>query len=251
MKIYKIREKAEFPGAAFGLACIFLTQNLLEAVAAGSLLLFIYCVSFLFRELFSHNLPLWSVRGCNALLCGSLYCFFMKIAGVFLGLEPHALIVYWVIGALTETGEENGKYSIWNGIYEGAIFWGGMVVIGGVREFLASGYLAGFYLVSWEILTQSMTGLFAGCLLTGIWMGIFNGILHKKMQDREELPRFGIILIGISALESLSLGKCLAFSLLFAGAWQRLKFSQIPPSVQGIPAESLCTGILAMLLTHF
>lgn len=252
MKIYKVREETGLPAAAFGLACIFLTRNLLEAVGAGSVLLCICCVSFLLKELLLERLPLWSIRGCSALLCGSLYSSFMKIAGVFLGMDMYHPALYWVIGALVETkSEENGKYGIWIHIYEGAVFWAGMVAVGGFREFFASGRVAGFDLVSWEIFTQSISGLFAGCLLTGIWMGMFNGILHKKMQDRDDLPCFGIVLIGVSVMGSLSLGKWLAFYILFAGAWQRLKFSQIPLSVQGLPAESLCAGILAMLLSHF
>ena len=180
-----------YPMEAFALAMIVFTLNMQEAMLTGVILLFTTVLGMIVYQILDSLLPSWSSKASTAIFI------------VAVNISLHHIIVNWyfqygsdIQGSLLQlaVGLLVAKYVVLKEefdygrlLYEGALAYIGLILIGLFREFMAFGSVFNYQLANYGFMTESFLNVIIGLLLSGISIAILNHMFDYEVQGEESL----------------------------------------------------------------
>lgn len=251
-----------YPMEAFALAMIVFTLNMQEAMLTGIILLFVTVLGMMVYQMFEKLLPSWSSKGCTVILI------------VAVNISLHQIIVNWyfqynsdtlrsllqlAIGILIAKHVLSVKKNYYGRLlYEGALAYGALILIGLFREFMALGSIFNFQLADYGFMTESFLNVIIGLLLTGVAIAILNHIFDYEAEGDESLWVLipVVLLYQPFVLEPLpellsALIAIAATVILIYSVRMYLVFSNINRHFKKLPIDILSTSIIYMILMVF
>lgn len=251
-----------YPMEAFALAMIVFTLNMQEAMLTGIILLFVTVLGMIFYQILEKLLPSWSSKACTAI-------FILAV-----NITLHQIIVNWYFQYNSDTqmillqlmvGILVAKHVLFTEefyygrlLYEGALAYGGLILIGLFREFMAFGTVFNYQLAKYGFMTESFLNVIIGLLLSGIAIAILNHIFDYEVQGEESLwVLIPVVLLyqpfTIEAMPALisALIVIVITVILMYSVRMYLVFSNINRNFKKLPIEILSTAIIYMVLMVF
>ncbi|HHU72107.1 MAG TPA: hypothetical protein GXZ21_08755 [Clostridiales bacterium] len=251
-----------YPMEGFALAMIVFTLNMQEAMLTGIILLFTTVLGMIVYQMLEKLLPSWSSKACTAILI------------VAVNLSLHQIIINWyfqynsdterillqlVVGILIAKHVLSIKEFYYGRLlYEGALAYGSLIVIGLFREFMAFGKVFNFQLADYGFMTESFSNVIIGLLLTGIAIAILNHIFDYEVTGDESLwVLIPVVLLyqpfTIEALPELAsaLIAIIATVVFMFSVRMYLVFSNIKGCFKKLPTELLSASFIYMILMVF
>ena len=254
--------KVNFPAEAFALGIILLSAKMLDAFAFGVLVIFAAVLAEWLKNLLEGRLPRWSLYASVVIASGAVLSSAFGWADFFLGSEKGWMSMLYggLIGLLAGKACMDAEWEADYGsvIWESSLVWGGWILCGIFREFLASGTVAGNFLTAPFFKSASFSQTAFGLLAAGMVLAAIHAMLHKKYYGSDSI----LVLLPVVCLSqpfafpmhSQFLGMLLAgaVTLVIAVSVRKIiAFSQTTPAFQKLPVELLSTGIVYLVLSTY
>lgn len=251
-----------YPMEGFALAMIVFSLSMQEAMLTGIILLFVTVLGMVVYQIFEKLLPSWSSKACTAIFI------------VAVNLSLHQIIVNWyfqynsdtqrillqlAVGVLISKHVLSIKEFYYGRLlYEGALAYGALILIGLFREFMAFGTIFNFQLADFTFMTESFQNVIIGLLLSGVAIAIINHIFDYEVEGNESLwVLIPVVLLYqpfiLDTLPELlsALIAIIATVILIFSVRMYLIFSNINRHFKKLPIELLSTSIIYMILLVF
>ncbi|NLZ83076.1 MAG: hypothetical protein GX915_05375 [Clostridiales bacterium] len=251
-----------YPMEGFALAMIVFTLNMQEAMLTGIILLLVTVLGMIVYQIFEKLLPSWSSKACTAIFIVAVNLSLQQIIVNWYfhnNSDTERILLQLAVGALIAKhvlSIEDFYYG--RLLYEGALAYGGLILIGLFREFMALGSIFNFQIADYGFMTESFLNVIIGLLLTGVAIAILNHIFdYEVVGDEGFWVLLPVVLLYqpfvIEALPELlsAFIAIIATVIMMFSVRMFLTFSNISRYFKKLPIELLSTSIIYMILMVF
>lgn len=254
--------KIKFPVEAFALAMVVFSRNMKEAFVTGILLLAVTVLCELFYENIKNQVSEWSKWASVLILGGAVSYGAFRLAFYTLGMDLsiNTWLVHVLLGVLAGRHvvmqDLDGDYD--GLVFESAIAYGCLILLGICREFLGTGAVFGYPLVDALFVSKKFQDVMFGLLGAGIGIAVADRLLKKSIRKMESL--WVMIPVAVlyrpfvvdSAPEAVSILLGILVPLLFfLSVRKKLTFSMVGKAYRKLPIELMSMGIIYMILNMF
>lgn len=258
--------RAEFPAGAFGLGIVLFSADMREAFVSGILVILVAAAVSAAGGLLwdiRDRLPGWSLRGMLWIGAGALSACSFELGFYILGMQ-RSVVLFVIQGVIGVLAAEEAYFNLGNSgafdnlLWECAIVWGLWICAGILREFLSAGTVFGYGGADFAFCSGSFQKPMFAFLAAGVVLGLACMILGKTCRG---ISTFFVVLPAIFNARPFlfeTLGEvlgALAAGIVTLGFFLSVRKQQQDTtrkaSLDGIPAELICMGIIYMILSVY